>query len=331
MDLARGTRPGGAARSSSERQAGVTSTSRKIAARSSRSLEASSHRPLVERADRMAGGRGKRRRRGRGRSAAPRPRGRRRVRVSDRPPLQRSAVRLRRACASGSSTSTRCRGPGRERRRGAAAAATRSSRSSSPTGSGIDYVWEVEHHFLEEYSHSCAPEVFLAAAQPAHQAASGSATASCSSRPAFNHPARVAERIATLDLVSGGRVEFGTGESSSAGRAGRLRRRPRDASASSGRRRSTRSPACSSRSRSPATTASGCRCRRATCVPKPKQKPHPPLWVACSRRETILLAAAQGHRRADVRVHRARGGAGVGRRVLRADRSPTSACRPASR
>src|SRR5215475_3526156 len=29
---------------------------------------------------------------------------------------------------------------------------------------GYDYVWEVEHHFLEEYSHSSAPEVFLAAA-----------------------------------------------------------------------------------------------------------------------------------------------------------------------
>src|ERR1700761_5756698 len=78
---------------------------------------------------------------------------------------------------------------------------------------GIDYVWEVEHHFLEEYSHSSAPEVFLAA---------------CSQRtrhirlghgiplmpPGYNHPARVAERIATLDLVSRGRVEFGTGESS---------------------------------------------------------------------------------------------------------------------
>ena len=29
---------------------------------------------------------------------------------------------------------------------------------------GIDHVWEVEHHFLEEYSHSSAPELFLAAA-----------------------------------------------------------------------------------------------------------------------------------------------------------------------
>ena len=78
---------------------------------------------------------------------------------------------------------------------------------------GIEYAWEVEHHFLEEYSHSSAPEVFLAA---------------CSQRTKnirlghgivlmpvnYNHPARVAERIATLDLVSNGRVEFGTGESS---------------------------------------------------------------------------------------------------------------------
>ena len=29
-------------------------------------------------------------------------------------------------------------------------------------------------------------------------------------------------------------------------------------------------------------------------VPKPVQKPHPPLWVACSRRDTILLAAEKG-------------------------------------
>ena len=29
---------------------------------------------------------------------------------------------------------------------------------------GYNYAWEVEHHFLEEYSHSPQPEVFLAAA-----------------------------------------------------------------------------------------------------------------------------------------------------------------------
>src|SRR5579883_2968603 len=79
---------------------------------------------------------------------------------------------------------------------------------------GYDYAWVVEHHFLEEYSHSSAPEVFLGA---------------CSQRtgrirlghgivlmpPAYNPPVRVAERLATLDLVSNGRVEWGAGESAS--------------------------------------------------------------------------------------------------------------------
>src|SRR5262249_40807672 len=79
---------------------------------------------------------------------------------------------------------------------------------------GFDYVWEVEHHFLEEYSHSSAPEVFLAAAsQRTKRIRLGHGIVQLP--PGFNHPARVAERIATLDLVSGGRVEFGTGESSS--------------------------------------------------------------------------------------------------------------------
>src|SRR3954466_504005 len=79
---------------------------------------------------------------------------------------------------------------------------------------GIDYVWEVEHHFLEEYSHSSAPEVFLAAAsQRTKNIRLGHGIVQ--TPPLFNHPARIAERIATLDLVSDGRVEFGTGESAS--------------------------------------------------------------------------------------------------------------------
>src|SRR5919199_430251 len=79
---------------------------------------------------------------------------------------------------------------------------------------GIDYVWEVEHHFLEEYSHSSAPEVFLAAAsQRTRNIRLGHGIVQLP--PGFNHPARVAERISTLDLVSNGRVDFGTGESSS--------------------------------------------------------------------------------------------------------------------
>src|SRR5712692_5526544 len=79
---------------------------------------------------------------------------------------------------------------------------------------GIDYIWEVEHHFLEEYSHSSAPEVFLAAcSQRTKRIRLGHGITLMP--PNYNHPARVAERIATLDLVSDGRVEWGTGESSS--------------------------------------------------------------------------------------------------------------------
>src|SRR6478752_3108365 len=79
---------------------------------------------------------------------------------------------------------------------------------------GFESVWEVEHHFLEEYSHSSAPEVFLAAAsQRTTRMRLGHGIVQLP--PNFNHPARVAERVATLDLISSGRVEFGTGESAS--------------------------------------------------------------------------------------------------------------------
>src|SRR6187401_1419300 len=77
---------------------------------------------------------------------------------------------------------------------------------------GYDYAWEVEHHFLEEYSHSSAPEVFLAAAsQRTTHIRLGHGIVQLPT----NHPARVAERVSTLDLVSSGRVELGLGEGAS--------------------------------------------------------------------------------------------------------------------
>src|SRR5881394_1606460 len=84
---------------------------------------------------------------------------------------------------------------------------------------GIDHAWEVEHHFLEEYSHSPAPEVFLAAcSQRTRRIRLGHGIVLMP--PKYNPPARVAERIATLDLVSKGRVEFGTGQGASAAELG---------------------------------------------------------------------------------------------------------------
>ena len=86
---------------------------------------------------------------------------------------------------------------------------------------GIDYVWEVEHHFLEEYSHSSAPEIFLAAcSQRTQRIRLGHGIVLMP--PKYNHPARVAERIATLDLVSNGRADWGTGEVGDRAGDGRL-------------------------------------------------------------------------------------------------------------
>jgi alkanesulfonate monooxygenase SsuD/methylene tetrahydromethanopterin reductase-like flavin-dependent oxidoreductase (luciferase family) len=157
---------------------------------------------------------------------------------------------------------------------------------------GYDYVWEVEHHFLEEYSHSSAPEVFLAAAsQRTSRIRLGHGIVLLPS--GFNHPARVAERIATLDLVSDGRVEFGTGESSSemelAGfGVDRATKRQQWAEALDVVTRLMVEEPFAGHS------SDAISIPPRNLVPKPRQRPHPPLWVACSRRETIQLAATKG-------------------------------------
>jgi alkanesulfonate monooxygenase SsuD/methylene tetrahydromethanopterin reductase-like flavin-dependent oxidoreductase (luciferase family) len=157
---------------------------------------------------------------------------------------------------------------------------------------GIDYVWEVEHHFLEEYSHSSAPEVFLAAAsQRTKSIRLGHGIVQVP--PAFNHPARVAERIATLDLISDGRVEFGTGEGSSQMELGGFgierdtKRAQWEESLDAITRMFVEEPFAGYDGRWLSMPPRN-------VIPKPKQRPHPPLWVACSRRETILTAAEHG-------------------------------------
>jgi alkanesulfonate monooxygenase SsuD/methylene tetrahydromethanopterin reductase-like flavin-dependent oxidoreductase (luciferase family) len=157
---------------------------------------------------------------------------------------------------------------------------------------GFDYVWEVEHHFLEEYSHSSAPEVFLAAAsQRTTNIRLGHGIVQLPFN--FNHTARVAERIATLDLVSDGRLEFGTGESSSEAELGGFlvdRDQKRDQweeALDAVTRMFVETPFAGY-------DGTWFKMPPRNVVPKPYQKPHPPLWVACSRRETIHLAATKG-------------------------------------
>ncbi len=157
---------------------------------------------------------------------------------------------------------------------------------------GIDYAWEVEHHFLEEYSHSSAPEVFLAAAsQRTKNIRLGHGIKLMP--PAYNHPARVAEEVATLDIVSNGRVEFGTGESSARIELEGFRIDPAEKRAMW---RETVEQVCRMMSETPYPGFEGkyFSMPPRNVVPKPVQKPHPPLWVACSNRDTIHLAAQLG-------------------------------------
>ena len=154
---------------------------------------------------------------------------------------------------------------------------------------GYDYAWEVEHHFLEEYSHSPQPEVFLAAAsQRTKNIRLGHGIIQLTT----NHPARAAEKVACLDLVSNGRAEFGIGEGASITELG-----PFDREMENKRE----------------VWEDGMRCvlpmfkdggweydgpyfkfPLRQVLPKPIQKPHPPLWVACSQLETIEMAGRRG-------------------------------------
>lgn len=79
---------------------------------------------------------------------------------------------------------------------------------------GYDCIWAVEHHGLYEYSHSSAPEIFLSfVAARTKRIRIGHGITLLPYR--YNHPIRVAERIATLDILSNGRVNWGSGKSSS--------------------------------------------------------------------------------------------------------------------
>ena len=154
---------------------------------------------------------------------------------------------------------------------------------------GYDYAWEVEHHFLEEYSHSPQPEMFLAAAaMRTKNIRLGHGIIQLTT----NHPARVAEKVATLDLLSRGRAEFGMGEGASITELGPFERTMED-------KRAVWEDGV--RAVMPMFADGGCQYDGPyfqfplrNVLPKPIQRPHPPLWVACSQLETIEMAGQRG-------------------------------------
>jgi alkanesulfonate monooxygenase SsuD/methylene tetrahydromethanopterin reductase-like flavin-dependent oxidoreductase (luciferase family) len=154
---------------------------------------------------------------------------------------------------------------------------------------GYDHAWQVEHHFLEEYSHSPVPESFLAAAsQRTRQIRLGHGIMQLTT----NHPARVAEKIATLDLLSNGRCEFGMGESASI-----TELEPFGVEMENKREifeEAVRAIMPMFKDGPSEHQGKYFNMPLRQVVPKPLQKPHPPLWVACSQLETLAKCGEWG-------------------------------------
>jgi alkanesulfonate monooxygenase SsuD/methylene tetrahydromethanopterin reductase-like flavin-dependent oxidoreductase (luciferase family) len=154
---------------------------------------------------------------------------------------------------------------------------------------GYDFAWEVEHHFLEDYSQSPAPEMFLAAAS---QRTKNIRLAHGIMQLTTTHPARCAERIGVLDLLSRGRAEFGTGESASSTELEPFGVRYDEKRAMWEEALQAIIPMFGEGGSEHHGKYFDMPLRNV--LPKPIQKPHPPLWVACSALETIEMAGRRG-------------------------------------
>ena len=153
---------------------------------------------------------------------------------------------------------------------------------------GFDNLWFVEHHFLTGFSGSPCPEIiFGALSRITKQIRIGFGV----SILPHHHPVRVAERVAMVDQLTDGRVEFGTGRSNAYEQLG-MGVDPRD----------TRDMWAESLSMIPQIWQSdefswegrfwNVPARRV--LPKPYQKPHPRIYLACTQTESFRLAAEKG-------------------------------------
>jgi alkanesulfonate monooxygenase SsuD/methylene tetrahydromethanopterin reductase-like flavin-dependent oxidoreductase (luciferase family) len=156
---------------------------------------------------------------------------------------------------------------------------------------GVDYVWEVEHHFLEEYSHSPAPEVFYGAVSQRTKnirIAHGVRLLPFK----FNNPIKVAEQAAVLDIMSNGRMDLGTGRSTTAQELDgfsvdydRTREEVREALDIIVKAWTDEILEYDGKL---------IKVPPRRVVPKPIQKPHPPMWMACVAPDSYQMAGDRG-------------------------------------
>ena len=154
---------------------------------------------------------------------------------------------------------------------------------------GYDYAWQVEHHFLEEYSHCSAPGVlFGAASQRTKNIRLGHGILHLTT----SHPAKVAAQVSVLDLISNGRVELGVGEAATTRELHPFNVRFRDKRAIFEDAVRCLVPMFTSHNHEYHGPHFDFPPRNV--LPKPRQDPHPPLWTACSQLQTIAYAGEKG-------------------------------------
>ena len=153
---------------------------------------------------------------------------------------------------------------------------------------GYGCAWLVEHHFLRGYSHASKPELLLAAAAArTRRIRLGHAIIPLP----LHHPVHVAERVATLDLLSGGRLEVGVGRGFSPLECATF---GVDMAASREIVDESLDILLKSFARRPVTHhGRRFRIESLDILPHVVQDPHPPLWTAAVSPETYGWAAAR--------------------------------------
>ncbi|MFP8877016.1 MAG: LLM class flavin-dependent oxidoreductase [Myxococcota bacterium] len=156
---------------------------------------------------------------------------------------------------------------------------------------GFDTFWAPEHHCLEEYSHNSASHLSCLAVGMLTERIR-LVTGIFNLCPAINHPVRVAEQIATIDILTNGRIELGTGRGSGSTEVNTFGIRNEE----------TREMWDEAIRAIPKMWTQDLfswegkhfqvpeRC----ILPKPVQKPHPPLWVTASNPGTVEIAGRMG-------------------------------------
>jgi len=164
------------------------------------------------------------------------------------------------------------------------------AQAKAAEAAGFEIWWQVEHHGAPEFSYSAAPEVVLTAIAMATQRLRvGHAGVLAPFR--INHPLRVAERAATLDILSGGRFELGLAKSG--GKEWETFGVDADSARDQVREAMHMIPRMWTDPQFSWDTEN-IRIPQREVVPKPLQKPHPRLWQTCGSPESFYMAGNMG-------------------------------------